>query len=361
MDQWLVSRLQATTQIVRERLDGFDSTTAGKAIAAYVDEMSNWYVRVSRRRFWDGDEAAFATLHHCLVETAKLLAPFIPFTADAIWLNLAHGADAPLEASVHLEDYPEPDDSRRDSELELGVEAARRAVELGRAARAQARVKMRQPLAKAVIVATAAERRTIEGLAEIVRAELNVRDLEFVTEEGELASWTVKPDFRALGPRFGKDMPQVKVAIEALDAGHVRSTLEAGGAVGISVDGREHTLGPDELSFAMEPLEGYQVESEAGRAVALALELDEDLIREGHAREVVRAVQSARKDSGLEISDRIELSLGGDSELLAAAHAHEPYVTGETLATRVEYVTGNGAGEVATIEGRELRIAVART
>ena len=298
------------------------------------------------------------TLQHCLVETAKLLAPFIPFTADAIWLNLVHGADAPLEASVHLEDYPVADESQREPELEAGVEAARRAVELGRAARAQAKVKMRQPLAKAVIVATAAERRTIEGLAEIVRAELNVRDLEFVTEEGELASWTVKPDFRALGPRFGKDMPQVKVAIEALDAGHVRATLEAGGAVGISVDGREHTLGPDELSFAMEPLEGYQVESEAGRAVALALELDEDLIREGHAREVVRAVQSARKDSGLEISDRIELSLGGDSELLAAARAHEPYVTGETLATSVSY--DGGDGEAVTVDGRPLEIAVRR-
>jgi isoleucyl-tRNA synthetase len=358
MDRWLVSRLEATIEVVRERLDGFDSTTAGKAIADYVDEMSNWYVRVSRRRFWDGDEAAFATLRRCLVETAKLLAPFIPFTADAIWLNLVHGADAPLEASVHLEDYPEADESLRDPDLEKGVEAARRAVELGRAARAQAKVKMRQPLAKAVIVATAAERRTIEGLAEIVRAELNVRDLEFVTEEGELASWTVKPDFRALGPRFGKDMPQVKAAIEALDAGQVRTTLEAGGAVGISVDGREHTLGPDELSFAMEPLEGYQVESEAGRAVALALDLDEDLIREGHAREVVRAVQSARKDSGLEISDRIELSLGGDSELVAAARAHESYVTGETLATSVSY---DGAdGEAVTVDGRPLEIAVRR-
>ena len=238
------------------------------------------------------------------------------------------------------------------------MEAARRAVELGRAARAQAKVKMRQPLAKAVIVATAAERRTIEGLADVVRAELNVRDLEFVTEEGELASWEVRPNFRALGPRFGKDMPQAKVAIEALDADHVRGTIEAGGQVGISVDGREHTLGPDELSFAMQPLDGYQVESEAGRAVALALDLDDDLIREGLAREVVRAVQNARKEAGLEITDRIALGLGGDEELLAAVRAHEGYVTGETLATSIAY---DGSGDAPlTVDGRPLLIAVRR-
>ena len=359
LDRWLVSRLQATTEVVRDRLDGFDSTGAGKAIAQYVDEMSNWYVRVSRRRFWDGDEAAFETLHHCLVETAKLLAPFIPFTADAIWLNLVHGAEQPVEASVHLEDFPEAAPALRDPALEEGVEAARRAVELGRAARAQAKVKMRQPLAKAVIVATESERRTIEGLSEIVRAELNVRELEFVTEEGELASWAVKPDFRALGPRFGKDMPQVKAAVEALDADHVRATIDAGGQVGISIEGREHTLGPDELSFAMQPLDGYQVESEAGRAVALALDLDDDLIREGHAREVVRAVQNARKETGLEISDRIDLALGGDAELLDAARAHEQYVTGETLATSVTY-EADGDGTEITVDGRPLLIALRR-
>ncbi len=359
LDRWAVSRLQATIEIVRERLDDFDSTTAGKAIAAYVDDLSNWYVRVGRRRFWSGDEAAFGTLRHCLAETAKLLAPFIPFTADAIWLNLEHGEGAGVEQSVHLADYPEADRTLRDLDLEAGMDAARRAVELGRAARAQAKAKMRQPLAKAVIVATEAERQTIEGLGDVVRAELNVRDLEFVTEEGELASWAVRANFRALGPRFGKDMPQAKVAIEALDADHVRSTIEAGGQVGISVDGREHTLGPDELSFAMQPLDGYQVESEAGRAVALALELDDDLIREGLAREVVRAVQNARKETGLEITDRIELALGGDAELLDAARAHEDYVTGETLATTVSYETDPFGIEV-TVDGRELVIAVRR-
>ncbi len=362
LDRWLLSRLQATTERVRGSLDDFDATVAGKAIAAYVDEMSNWYVRLSRRRFWEGDAAAFGTLRHCLVETAKLLAPFIPFTADAIWLNLVHGPDPAAELSVHLEDYPEVDESARDAELEAGMEAARRAVELGRAARAQAKVKMRQPLRKAVIVATEAERVTIESFAAIVTAELNVHDLEFVTEEGELASWKVKPNFRALGPRFGQEMPQAKAAIEALDGNKARATLDSGGLVGVTVGGREHTLGPDELGFAMEPLEGYQVESEAGRAVALALELDDELVEEGIAREIVRAVQSTRKDSGLEIADRIELELAGDEELLAAARAHEAYIAGETLAT--SFAAGeDGSTDGARshrIDGRELLVGVTR-
>ena len=361
LDRWLVSRLQAVTAEVRERLDDFDSVGAGRALADYVDEMSNWYVRVSRRRFWDGDAAAFATLRHCLVETVKLTAPFVPFTADAIYVNLVGGAegefgDAP--DSVHLCDFPEPAESLRDPELEEGMAAARRAVELGRAARAQAKAKMRQPLSKAVIVATEAERAVIERFADLVKAELNVKALEFVSEEGELASWTVKPNFRSLGPRFGKDMPQAKAAIEALDPDHARAAIAGEREIGITIDGVDHTLHAEDMTLAMEPLDGYQVEAEAGRAVALALELDDELIREGLAREVVRAVQQARKDAGLEITDRIDLALGGDEELVAAARAHEDYVAGETLATSVAY-DGTG-GEPVEVGGRSLTVAVTK-
>jgi isoleucyl-tRNA synthetase len=360
-DRWAVSRLQATSEVVRTALDDFDSTTAGKAIAAWVDELSNWYVRVGRRRFWEGDLAALGTLRHCLVETAKLLAPFIPFIADAMYSNLVEGEDAGSETSVHLADYPSPDDSLRDPTLENGMEAARRAVELGRAARAQAKVKMRQPLAKAVIVATEAERETIEGFADIVRAELNVKSLEFVTEAGELATYSVKPNFRELGPRFGKEMPQVAAAIEALDPDHARAAIAGERMIGITIEGTDHTLHPDDMALVMEPLEGYQVESEAGRAVALALELDDDLVREGLAREIVRAVQNARKESGLEITDRIELHLSGDAELLAAARSHESYVGGETLAEHISYTEDglDGAGST-TIDGRDLMIVLER-
>jgi len=362
LDRWVLSRLQGTIGVVRERMDDFDCTAAGREIAEFVEKLSNWYVRLSRRRFWEGDRAAFATLRHCLLETAALLAPFTPFLADEIHLNLAGGEKeefGELPDSVHLRDFPQADAALADAELEAAMQAVRLTVELGRAARAQAKVKVRQPLRRAVIVANDAEREAISARAELVRSELNVRELDFVSEEAELVSYAVKPNYRSLGPRFGKRMPQVAAAVEALDPAHVAAALSDGGEVGINVDGDEHTLTPEDVTLALQPLEGYEVEAEAGHAVALQLELDDELRREGLAREIVHAVQGARKDAGLEITDRIELTLGGDEELLAAAREHQPYIAGEVLATSVDYDGGGGA--TARIEGRELRIAISLT
>ena len=359
LDRWVVSRLQGTVREVTDRLEHFDSTAAGRAIADYVDELSNWYVRLSRRRFWDGDRAAFATLRRCLLDVATLLAPFTPFLADELYLNLTGGEAeelGPAPDSVHLLDYPEPDDALHDPALELGMDAVRRAVELGRAARAQAGVKVRQPLRKAVIVATDREREQIEALSNLVASELNVKELEFVSEEAELVTYEVKPNYRSLGPRFGRLMPQAAAAVQALDPTSVAEAVAGERTVGIQVNGSEHELEPDDVTLVLQPLDGYQVEAESGRAVALALELDDELRREGLAREVVHAVQSARKDAGLEITDRIELRLGGDPELLDAARAHAEYVAGETLAIAVSYDAEGGAA--ARIEGRELAIAV---
>ncbi len=350
---------RAPSRTVIERMDDYDCTDAGRAIAGYVEELSNWYVRLSRRRFWEGDRAAFATLRHCLLLVAKLLAPFTPFVADEIHANLSHGA-ADSDDSVHLRDFPEPDPELENGELEAGVEAAMRAIELGRAARAQAKVKNRQPLRRAVIVATEAERAEIERLGGIVAGELNVKEIEFVSEEGELIRYSVKPNYRNLGPRFGKHMPMAAAAIEALDPDHVAEAIRGTRRIGINVDGQEHELGPDDVTLVMQPLEGYEVEAEAGRAVALALELDDELRREGLAREVVHAIQNARRRAGLDVSDRIALALGGDAGLLEAARAHQDYIAGETLATSVEL--GSGAdldgGVKTTIEGRPLLIAV---
>ncbi|MQA76065.1 MAG: class I tRNA ligase family protein, partial [Solirubrobacterales bacterium] len=353
LDRWILSELQAVTGEVAERMDAFDCTRAGQRLAEFVERLSNWYVRLSRRRFWDGDPTALGTLRHCLLELTKMLAPFIPFVSDEIHTNLSAAGE-----SVHLVDFPTPEPARRDPELEAGVDAALRAIELGRAARGAAKVKMRQPLAKAVIVATGGERAEIERLADIVRAELNVRELEFVSEEAELVAYRVKPNYRALGPRFGKAVPQVAAAIEALEPDSAAAATKGERAVGINVDGHEHRLEPDDLILSMEPIEGYEVESEAGRAVALALELDDDLRREGLAREVVHAVQNARKQAGLDVSDRITLHLDGDESLLDAARDHQGYIAAETLATAVKY--NAGLGEAAEIEGRELRIYVER-
>jgi isoleucyl-tRNA synthetase len=234
---------------------------------------------------------------------------------------------------------------------------ARETVRLGLAARGG--VKLRQPLRAAVVVASGEERAAIERLEAIVREELNVRELRFVAQADELGSYDVKPNYRSLGPRFGKLMPQVAAAVAALDPAHVAAGLRDGGRVAISIEGRDHELGPDDLTLAMQPLEGYQLEREGSHAVALDLHLDDDLRREGLAREVVHAVQNARKNAGLEVEDRIELALGGDQELLAAARAHEGYLAQETLALSVGYeASANGAE--ATIEGRPLTVQLRR-
>jgi isoleucyl-tRNA synthetase len=366
LDRWALSRLQTTKALARDFLDAYDSTKAGQAIAAYVDELSNWYVRLSRRRFWEGDRAAFGTLRQCLLEVAGLLAPFVPFLSEEIHLNLAGGESEvfrDLPDSVHLRDYPGPDDGLLDPSLEAGMDAVRRTVELGRAARAQAGVKVRQPLRKAVVVAKGAEREAIERLSDLVAAELNVKGLEFVAEETELVRYEVRPNYRSLGPRFGRHMPQVAAAVAALDPASVAEASKGERRLGIQVDGSDHELEPEDVSLVMQPLDGYQVEAEAGHAVALALELDEDLRREGLAREIVHAVQSARKDAGLEVTDRVELTLGGDPELLDAARVYAEYVAGETLAISVGYAEPGATPErasTAKIEGRELSIAIER-
>jgi isoleucyl-tRNA synthetase len=353
LDTWILSRLAATTAVVTERLEDFDATNGGREIATFVDDLSNWYVRRSRRRFWDGDPQAFATLKHCLVTVAQLLAPFTPFLADAIYIELDGRED-----SVHLTDWPEA--GARDQGLETDMAVAREAVRLGLSARGAAKAKLRQPLREAVVVAPGRERESIQRLADIVKDELNVKALRFVDRADELGSYEVKPNYRTLGPRFGKAMPQVADAVAALDPGNVAEALREGRTIGVSIEGTEHPLGSDDLQLRLEPLDGYQIEREASHAVALDLQLDDELRREMLAREVVRAVQNARKGAGLDITDRISLSLGGDEELLDAAREHEPYVAGEVLAVTLTYDgAANGEGS-ATIEGLELSIGLAR-
>ncbi len=351
LDRWIRSRLSATTTIVTERLDAYDATVAGRAIAEFVDDLSNWYVRRSRPRFWDGDAVALETLRHSLVTVAQLLAPFTPFIADEIYDNLDGG-----QPSVHLTDWPEA--PARDEALEQAMAIARETVRLGLAARAAAKIKVRQPLHEAVVVAAGRERDAIERLGEVVREELNVKGLRFVSQADELGSYTLKPNYRTLGPRFGKAMPQVAAAVAGLDADHVAEALHDGRPVGIFIDGHDHTLDSDDLQVAMAPLAGYQLEREGSHAVALELAVDDDLRREGLAREIVHAVQLARRDAGLDISDRIVLTLDGDDLLLDAARLHESYLSGEVLAVAVRY-SANGSDRVASIEGRELRISVA--
>ncbi len=360
LDVWALSRTAAVAERVAERLDAYDATTAGRAIAELVDELSNWYVRRSRRRFWDGEVAAFETLRTCLLTVAKLLAPFCPFIADEIYDNL----DGTLE-SVHLCDFPIAADlPPRDAELERAMAIARETVRLGLAARGQAKIKVRQPLAEAVVVASGPERSAIERLEGVVREELNVRRVRFVTGAEELGEYEVKANYRTLGPRFGKDMPRVAEAIAALEPAHVVSAVRGEREVGVAIDGRDHTLGAEDLLISMRAPEGYSVEREGAHAVALDLTIDADLLREGRAREIVHAIQLARKSAELQVEDRIELSLSGDSILQDAVQTHRDYLLGETLA--VELLADGDMDaewdrrERATIDGLNLDIALRR-
>jgi isoleucyl-tRNA synthetase len=372
LDRWALSRTAATAETVAARLDAYDATTSGRAIAELVDDLSNWYVRRSRRRFWDGDGAAFTTLRECLLIVSKLLAPFCPFVADEIYDNL----DGTL-ASVHLCDFPVGDAlPARDRELEEAMAIARETVRLGLRARKQSGIKVRQPLAEAAVVADGRERAAIERLAEIVREELNVRRLRFVEASDELGEYEVKANYRTLGPLFGKEMPLAAEAIAALEPARVAVAVLAGAeggggeGIGISVGGREHTLSADDVLLSMKAPEGYSVERDGAHAVALALEIDESLLREGRSREIVHAVQSARKTAGLDVEDRIELILGGDPALIEAAREHEAYVSGETLAVGLTIgeddatATADAAAmdyrEQTEIEGLTLEIALRR-
>jgi len=349
LDRWALSRTAATAELVSERLDAYDATTAGRAIADLVDELSNWYVRRSRRRFWDGDRVAFQTLRECLLTVAKLLAPFCPFIADEIYDNL----DGDL-ASVHLCDFPAGAElAPRDEELEQAMALARETVRLGLAARGQAKIKVRQPLREAVVVADGREREAIERLTDVVREELNVRTVRFVAAAEELGSYEIKANYRKLGPLFGSDMPLAVDAIAALDPAHLAAAVRDGGQIGVAVAGREHTLTAEDVLLTMRAPDGYSVEREGAHAVALDLAIDGDLRLEGYAREIVHAVQNARKHAGLQVEDRIELALRGAPALIDAARAHREYIARETLAVDVD-LTDAHAPALAYAERNEI-------
>jgi isoleucyl-tRNA synthetase len=363
LDRWALSRTAATAELVAERLDAYDATSAGRAIAGLVDELSNWYVRRSRRRFWDGDPAAFETLRSCLLTVAKLLAPFCPFIADEIYDNL----DGTL-ASVHLCEFPRGAElAPRDEELEQAMALARETVRLGLGARGQAKIKVRQPLGEAVVVADGREREGIERLADVVREELNVRGVRFVAAAEELGSYEVKPNYRTLGPVFGKEMPLAAKAVAALNPERVVAAVRDGGALGIAVAGRDHTLTAEDVILTMRAPNGYSVEREGAHAVALDLTIDDDLRREGRAREMVHTIQNARKTAGLQVEDRIELALDGDASLLGAATEHRDYIARETLALAVhlgaDAVRAAGTmeySEQTEIDGLPLSISLRR-
>jgi isoleucyl-tRNA synthetase len=329
LDRWALSGAHRLVSEVDAALEDFDTQRAGRAIAAYIDDLSNWYVRRSRRRFWDGDPAALSTLHECLRLLTLLMAPFTPFVTDKVWSALF--ADEIGADSVHLESWPVADPGRVDAVLGARMAQVRRLVEIGRAARAEAKVKTRQPLARALISAPGWTDLP-EALRREVADELNVEELSTLAGTGELVQLSVKPNYRALGKRFGKRTQVVASAITRADPAALVAALRAGRAR-VSVDGADVEVEPDDVAVTETPRSGWAVASGGAETVALDLELTHELRLAGLARDVVRVIQEARKSAGLDVTDRIELwwRVGGSPEPAEALRAHAAQVADEVL------------------------------
>jgi isoleucyl-tRNA synthetase len=341
LDRWALSQLADTVRTARDGLESYDATGAGRRIQGFVDDLSNWYVRRARRRFWnpggavDGDDAraAFRTLHTCLVTVAQLLAPFTPFIAEELWRNLAADRDgAPM--SVHLSDYPVADDDAIDRFLDEAMAAARAIVELGRRIRVETKSRTRQPLSEAV-VHYPGDHRALTPVLPLIADELNVKQVVFAESDASFGRWRAKPNYKVLGPKLGARVKDVAATL-ADDDGGLAARLAGGDTVTLEAgDGPSVTLTPDDVDLAQEVSEGWGVASDGGLTVALDLELTDELRREGQARELVRAIQDARKAAILDVSDRIELGVSATSDVAASFDAFRDYVAGETLAVKV--------------------------
>jgi isoleucyl-tRNA synthetase len=338
LDRWLLSELHAVVRDVTAALEAFDTGTAGRLLAQFVDDLSNWYVRRSRRRFWDGPgtpdgAAAFATLEQALDTVTRLMAPITPFVTDYVW-SVLRGTAAP--DSVHLASWPVADSSLIDPGLAAQMNLVRRLVELGRSARASALIKVRQPLARALISAPGFTDLPAELAAQIAE-ELNVRALEPLEGSGgELVSYAVKANFRSLGKRFGSGTKAVAAAIAAADATALAAELASAGTAKLQVDGQLISIGPDDVIVTSTPHSGWAVAADGGDTVAVEVAITAELRREGLARHVIRLVQEARKSDQLAVTDRIRLRWSAtDPELTAALTEHAELVSAEVLA--VEY------------------------
>ncbi|MCX2969096.1 MULTISPECIES: isoleucine--tRNA ligase [Streptomyces] len=335
LDRWLLSEVHALVDLVTRAMEDFDTQRAGKLLSTFVDDLSNWYVRRSRRRFWQGDRAALRTLHDVLETVTRLMAPLVPFVTERVWQDLVVPVTPGAPESVHLASWPVADPGAIDERLSMDMLLVRRLVELGRATRAESGVKTRQPLSRALIAAQGFELLDDDLRAQIAE-ELNVSELASLGEVGgSLVDTTAKANFRALGRRFGKRTQPVAAAIAAADAAELSAALRAGTAE-VTVDGERVGLAPEEVIITETPREGWSVASDPGATVALDLEITPELRRAGLARDAIRLIQEARKNSGLDVADRIALRWrSADEEVAAALAEHSGLIAAEVLADEV--------------------------
>ena len=342
IDRWIIVAARADHRRDHGGADDYDALRAGAAIETFVDQLSNWYVRRNRRRFWKAasgadKQAAYLTLYECLEVVNRLMAPFVPFITEAVHQNLVRAIDTSAPLSVHMTAWPSSAPARLDRELLAETEVVQRVVGLGRAARNSSRLKVRQPLKRLLVrvpdeAASAAVRRHEEQILD----ELNVKALEIVARDATLVSYRIKPNLPVIGKRYGKLIPAIRQYLATADAAAIAAAVARGETQKLSIDGREIDIEPADLLVESASADGFACAEEGGYLVGLDTTLDERLLREGLAREIVRAVQDARKQAGLEVSDRIALFVEGDAAVADALGEHREYVMSETLASRWE-------------------------
>ena len=341
LDRWVLSQLQALVDTMTETLDSFHVHRGVRAAQAFIEDVSNWYVRRGRRRYWksEGDvdkQAAYQTLYEVLTTLVRVLAPVMPFWMEDIYQNLVRAVDPSAPVSVHLTDWPQPRDDRRDPRLDAAMAEVQRVVRAGRAARNAANVKLRQPLRTALVqVPDDAAWDAVEALKPHVLDELNVKTLERMTSEHELVDYQVQPNYRRLGPRFGPRVKQVAAVLAALDASDAVRQLDEHGHLTVNVHGIVELLAPDDLNVRRTPREGFGVAEQDGVIVAVTTDIDDELAREGLARELVHATQGLRRDAGLDVSDRIHLWIDGGDVVDQTLVEHQTWIAGEVLAIAV--------------------------
>jgi isoleucyl-tRNA synthetase len=351
LDRWILAELDATVREVRGHMEALRTHPSSRKLSDFVESLSNWYVRRSRDRFWASGaskdkDAAFATLFEVLVDLARLLAPFTPFLAETIFQNLARRERDDAPASVHLASYPEADDARRDEKLRADMEAARGIVALGARVRATHKLKVRQPLAEAiVVVASDEDRATVERFGAAITDELNIHTLSFTKEPEKYVEFKLLPNFPVLGPKLGKRVPLVKKALAGVDGGALARQLGETGKVALSLGDETVELGPEDIEIRLEAKGDFAAAAERGRVVVLDTRLSDELVREGLAREAINRIQRARKDMDLAFEARVAVRYETGPELRRALEEHGSKVAGECLATSFGPTMGEGSGQ----------------
>lgn len=344
IDQWILSELHSLVQKTTDYFDSYEPTRACRAIAHFVTEdLSNWYVRLCRRRFWKGSYeadkiAAYQTLYECLLTVAKMMAPVAPFYADRLYQDLNGITNRETASSVHLAYYPKVNTSYIDVELEQKMQRAQKITSLVLSLRKREKIKVRQPLQRIMIpVLDATERKQIQAISGLIAAEVNVKAVELLDDTASILVKEVKPNFKALGPRFGKDMKKVAQAIQLLEANQVQS-LEQKGSLSLEIDDKIINLELTDVVISSKDVAGWLVASEQGVTVALDVQMNEELRLEGMARELVNRLQNMRKDKGLAVTDTIEVTLQESGELNAILKQNKTYIQHEILATTIHVV-----------------------